>query len=142
MSALITLFLSPVGKYIAGFLAVVIIIAGAGLAFERWLAGHDARVLEVYMSLVEQQTAKAKEAEEKRQAEAVSAAVAAYQRRLVEAQASQAQSTIETEQRITEYEKRLAAANRRCDLTDDDIGVIVHDGAGKADPIGKRKGPN
>jgi hypothetical protein len=138
MMAIFSFLFSPIGKA----LGIFGLIIAALLGFRIWLATHDTRVLEGYVALSEKTAAEAKTAEAKRQADINAQSAEEYRKKLVIVQAQSAKDDVEQEARIKDYEAKLAAANRRCNLTNDDIGVIMHNGAGKADPIGKRKGPN
>jgi hypothetical protein len=122
---MIAFFLSPIGRYVGGFLVVLVAIGGAALVIHRWLADHDAAVIAAQAALYEKTAVEARAGEEKRQADAVNAAVAAYQRRLAESQAAETQAETEREQGIADYETRLAALKRQCLANDDDVDFIL-----------------
>jgi hypothetical protein len=98
--------------------------------------------LEGFVKLSEKTTADAKAAEAKRQADINAQKAEEYRKKLVIVQDENAKDDAEREARIKDYEAKLDAANRRCNLNDDDLRVILHNGAGKAAPVGKRKGPH
>lgn len=81
--------------------------------------------IEAVTALYEKTTATAKQAEQKRQEDAVNSAVAAYQRRLAEAQASETQAQSDLEQEVSQYESRLAALKRQCLADSDDVNFIM-----------------
>lgn len=135
--------LAALGFTAVSVLATILYYEGLHLPFiGQVIDGAIAHRLEGYVAMSEKTTADAKAAEAKRQADINAQSAEEYRKKLVIIQAQNAKDDVEQETRIKEYEAKLDAANRRCNLTDDDIGVIVHNGAGKADPIGKRKGPN
>lgn len=133
---MIAFLLSPLGKYVGGFLIVLALVAGAALAFNRWLANHDAAVKEALVSQYEWQAAAAKAAEQKRQADASKAAADNFQKQLSAAKAAEAKANADLEKGLAQYETRLADAKRQCALDDDDVSSILQLGSGKAGPVG------
>jgi hypothetical protein len=135
--------LAALGFTAVSVIATVLYYEGLHLPFiGQVIDGAIAHRLEGYVSLVERKTADAKAAEAKRQADINAQSAEEYRKKLVIVQDENAKDDAERETEIKSYEAKLAAANRRCNLNDDDLRVILHNGAGKADPIGKRKGPN
>jgi uncharacterized protein YdbL (DUF1318 family) len=135
--------LAALGFTAISVLATVLYYEGLHLPFiGQVIDGAIAHRLDGYVTLVEKKTADAKAAEAKRQADINAQSAEEYRKKLVIVQAQSAKVDVEQEARISDYEAKLSAANRRCNLNDDDLRVIMHNGAGKANPIGKRQGPN
>ncbi len=105
--------------------------------------GAIAHRLDAYVVLVEKTAADAAAKEIKRQSDASKAVADNFQKQLTIAAAAEAKAQTDLEKGLAQYEQRLADAKRQCLLDNDDVStIILHNGAGKADPIGKRKGPN
>jgi uncharacterized protein YlxW (UPF0749 family) len=118
-------FKNPLGRYVGGFLALLAVCAGIALAFDRWLASHDAGVKAAQLALFQKTAAEAKAGEVQRQADAVNAAVGAYQRRLSESQAAETKAKTDLERGISDYEKHLADLKRQCLADDADVDFIL-----------------
>jgi hypothetical protein len=117
--------LTPPGRTLGGFAAALVVIGILTVTFRVWLAVHDRQVIAAQVLLYEKTAAKAKADEEKRQADQVNAAVAAYQRRLAEAEALATQTETDREKGISAYEQRLADLKRQCFADDDDVDFVV-----------------
>jgi len=129
---MLSLITGPLGK-IAGIALLIVALWGG---FQYWLHGHDAAVKEALVQMYERQAAKAKDDEQKRQADAAKAVSDKFQKQLAAATAAEAKANTDLEKEVAGYEKRLADEKRRCDLTDDDVSSIVHNGNGSAKPSG------
>jgi len=135
---MISLITGPLGK-IAG---IALLIAALWGGFKVWLISHDRAVLAGYVLLSEKTTAEAAAKEAKRQADIATQSAEEYHKKLVTIQMQDAQNDIAREAEIKDYEQKLAAANRACLLDSTDIGILQHNGTGKAAPVGKHKGPH
>jgi hypothetical protein len=98
--------------------------------------------LEGFVKLSEKQTAEAKAAEAKRQADINAQSAEEYRKKLAIVQEESARNDAAQDKEIADYEKQLADTKRTCALNDDDLRVIMHNGTGKAAPVVKRKGPH
>jgi hypothetical protein len=129
--------LAGVGFAVVAVLATVLYYEGLHLPFlGQVIDGAIAHRLEGYVELSEKTAAEAKAAEQKRQADAARAAADNFQKQLTVARAAQVKANADLEKGISEYEQKLADQARRCNLTDDDIGDIMHNGGGTVGPVG------
>lgn len=112
---------SPLGK-IAGVVGLVVL---AIIGFEVWLTAHDHSVLQGYVQRSALDAANAKAAELKRQADASASALQSLNDQIEKQKAVDAQDDAAREKEINDYETKLQAANRRCNLTGDDLSTIL-----------------
>lgn len=131
---MLTFLFSPLGK-IAG---AAMIIAACFIGFKVWLVKHDHAVLEGYVRLSEKITAEAKAAEMKRQADAAAASLKEVNDQIMKDKAAEAIDDAEREQEIKDYEAKLAAAQRDCRLSGDDVSTIMHNNKPAAKPLGHK----
>ncbi|TPN11741.1 hypothetical protein [Mesorhizobium sp. B2-1-2] len=115
---------TPLGRIVSGAALCLAIFLGARL----WLAAHDASTrrdaLIGYVQQSRLDAAEAKSAEIERQLKAGRLAAEQFAQLLAEAQAKDRADDLETEKRISEYEQKLAAKDRSCNLDGDDLEFL------------------
>jgi hypothetical protein len=121
---MIALLFSPLGK-VAGIIGLII---AAALGFKVWLAAHDHAVTEALVQSYEKKVADAVAKEAQRQAAASKTAIDTINTKIASDKAKDAAQDAIREQEISEYEKRLQAAQRACLLDNGDLNAILHDG--------------
>jgi hypothetical protein len=99
---------------------------------------REATALDGYVAKEALDTLQQKIAETDRQKQAATAALDQANKQIATAKAAEAQANADLEKGISDYEKRLVDARRSCLLDDDDVSVIVHNGAGAVAPVGHR----
>lgn len=104
------------------FAGAVVAITGA---FNIWLGARDAKLIQEYERKLQVQVHAAVRHEQDRQEAATKRALSDYQERLTSAKREQAEKVAMLNREITENEKRLDAAMRRCNLDDSDLDVIL-----------------
>lgn len=125
MAALLDLAIgTKLGRVVTGALAVVLAVIG----FRVWLAAHDAstrhEALAGYVKQVELDAAKAKLAETERQLDVGRKAAEEHAKRLSDELAKERADDAESEKKVAEYEKQLAAKGRSCRLNSDDLKFL------------------
>lgn len=117
---------TPLGRVVSGAALCALLFVGA----RWWLSWHDSNVREAalvgYVLQSKADAAEAKLAEVQRQVSAGEIVIASYQEILKNARAKDAEEDAQFANDRTEFEAKLLAAGRRCQLDDSDLFWLRH----------------